>query len=165
MGENQEISRFIIKIGNKTLIYKVLLFIIHWIHFFDFFIPKKLNIFDASVRTGVIEEGKYYEVDKGTPQGGILSPLLANIYLHYCLDIWFEKRVRRQMRGYARLIRYADDFVVCFQKAEEAEVFRRVLRERLGKFGLMVSEEKSRIIAFGRYSYYTAREQGQGTLG
>jgi group II intron reverse transcriptase/maturase len=123
--------------------------------------PNILRLVGRFLRAGVMEDGKYHQVDKGTPQGGILSPLLANIYLHYCLDIWFEKRVKRQMRGYARLIRYADDFVVCFQKTEEAEAFERVLRRRLDKFGLTVSEEKSRIVPFGRYSYYTARDQGK----
>ena len=123
--------------------------------------PNILRLIGRFLRTGVMEEGKYYQVDKGTPQGGILSPLLANIYLHYCLDLWFEKRVRRQLRGYAQLIRYADDFVICFQKAEEAEAFGKAIRERLGRFGLEVSEEKSRIISFGRYPYYSARKQGK----
>lgn len=123
--------------------------------------PNILRMIGRFLRAGVMEDGKYYQVDRGTPQGGILSPLLANIYLHYCLDQWFEKRVKRQLRGYARFIRYADDFVVCFQKAEEAEEFGRILRQRLGKFGLAVSEEKSRIISFGRYPYYSARDEGK----
>jgi len=117
--------------------------------------PNILRMIGRFLRAGVMEDGRYHRVDKGTPQGGILSPLLANIYLHYCLDIWFEKRVKRQLRGYARLIRYADDFVVCLQKAEEA------IRERLGKFGLAVSEEKSRIISFGRYPYHASRKHGK----
>ena len=120
-----------------------------------------LRLIGRFLRAGVMADGKYYQVDRGTPQGGILSPLLANIYLHYSLDLWFEKRVKKQLRGYARFIRYADDFVVCFQKAEEAEEFGRVLRQRLGKFGLAVSEEKSRIISFGRYPYYSARDEGK----
>jgi group II intron reverse transcriptase/maturase len=123
--------------------------------------PNILQLVGRFLRTGVMEEGRYYQVERGTPQGGILSPLLANIYLHYCLDLWFEKRVKKELRGYARLIRYADDFVICFQKAEEAQEFGKVLRQRLGKFGLAVSDEKSRIIPFGRYPYYTAREQGK----
>lgn len=123
--------------------------------------PNILRLIGRFLRAGVMEDGKYYQVERGTPQGGILSPLLANIYLHYCLDLWFEKRVKRQLRGYARFIRYADDFVVCFEKAEEAEEFGRVLRQRLGKFGLAVSEEKSRIISFGRHPYYLARDAGK----
>ena len=123
--------------------------------------PNILKLIGRFLRAGVMEDGKYYQVERGTPQGGILSPLLANIYLHYCLDLWFEKRVKRQLRGYGRFIRYADDFVVCFEKAEEAEECGRVLRQRLGKFGLAVSEEKSRIISFGRYPYYWARKEGK----
>jgi len=123
--------------------------------------PNILRLIGRFLRSGVMEDGKFYQVDKGTPQGGILSPLLANIYLHYCLDLWFEKRVKKQLGGYARFIRYADDFVVCFQKTEEAEEFGRELEERLGKFGLTVSEEKSRIISFGRHPYYSAQEEGK----
>jgi len=123
--------------------------------------PNILRLVGRFLRAGVMEDGKYYQVDRGTPQGGILSPLLANIYLHYCLDLWFEKRVKRQLRGYARLIRYADDFVICFEKTEEAERFGRVLRQRLAKFGLAISDEKSRIILFGKHPCYEARERGE----
>jgi len=123
--------------------------------------PNILRLVGRFLRTGVMEEGQCHQVDRGTPQGGILSPLLANIYLHYCLDLWFEKRVRRQLRGYARLIRYADDFVICFQKAEEAKGFGKALKERMDKFCLKISEEKSRIIPFGRYPYYTAQKSGR----
>jgi group II intron reverse transcriptase/maturase len=118
-----------------------------------------LRLVGRFLRAGVMEDGKYYQVDRGTPQGGILSPLLANIYLHYCLDLWFEKKIKRELKGYARLIRYADDFVICFEKTEEAEEFGKVLRGRLHKFGLEVSDGKSRIISFGRYAYYAARER------
>ena len=121
--------------------------------------PNILRLVGRFLRAGVMEDGKYHQIDKGTPQGGILSPLLANIYLHYCLDLWFEKKIKRELKGHARLIRYADDFVVCFQKAEEAEVFGRILRQRLGKFGLAVSEEKSQIISFGKHPYYSARDE------
>lgn len=108
-----------------------------------------------------MEEGKYLETDKGTPQGGVLSPLLANIYLHYILDLWFERTVRKRLKGYAGLVRYADDFVVCFQYGSEAKVFGEALRRRLGKFGLRIAEEKSRIIEFGRYAWQRAQRQGK----
>jgi hypothetical protein len=99
-----------------------------------------------------MEEGKYYQSDKGTPQGGNLSPLLANIYLHYALDLWFEKKVKGALKGYSELIRYADDFIVCFQSEREAQEFGTKLHERLAKFGLKISETKSKIIEFGRYA-------------
>lgn len=120
-----------------------------------------LRLIGRFLRAGVMEEGRYYQVDRGTPQGGVLSPLLANIYLHFCLDLWFEKRVKKENHGFCQLIRYADDFVVCFQKAAEARAFGDRLKERLNKFGLKVSEEKSRILPFGRYPYYSAQEKGR----
>jgi len=92
---------------------------------------------------------------------GVISPLLANIYLHYVLDLWFEKKVKTMQKGYACLIRYADDFVVCFQAEREAKAFGEMLRERLKKFGLGVSQSKSRIIEFGRYVWQRARREGK----
>lgn len=120
-----------------------------------------LNLVGRFLKAGVMEEGKYIEVDKGTPQGGVLSPLLANIYLHYILDLWFEKRIKRQMKGYAQLIRYADDFVVCFQAKDEAEGFCGKLRERLSKFGLRLAENKTRVIEFGRYVWQRVQWEGK----
>ena len=120
-----------------------------------------LRLVARFLKTGVMEEGKYVETDKGTPQGGVLNPLLANIYLHYVLDLWFERKVKKAMKGYACLIRYADDFVVCFQAEHEAKAFGEMLRERLKKFGLHISESKSRIIAFGRYVWQRARREGK----
>jgi len=123
--------------------------------------PTILRLIGRFLRAGVMEEGRYYQVDRGTPQGGILSPLLANIYLHYSLDLWFERVVKRHTEGYCQLIRYADDFVVCFQRVVEAEGFGGVLRGRLSKFGLKISEGKSRIIPFGRYPYFRALGKGE----
>jgi len=120
-----------------------------------------LRIIGRFLKSGVIEEGKYLEIDKGTPQGGILSPLLANIYLHYILDLWFEKRVKPQLRGYAHLIRYADDFVVTFQAKSEARRFVEMLRKRLFKFGLRLKEDKISIIEFGRYVWQKAQTEGK----
>jgi RNA-directed DNA polymerase len=123
--------------------------------------PSLLRIIARFLKSGVMEEGKYQKTDRGTPQGGILSPILANIYLHYVLDIWFEKEVKKQLNGFAQLVRYADDFIVCFQYDDEARVFGKALRERLAKFGLTISEEKSRIIKFGRYACQQARNHGK----
>jgi len=120
-----------------------------------------LRLIARFLRAGVMEEGKYYQVNRGTPQGGIISPLLANIYLHYVLDLWFEKVIRREVRGFAQFIRYADDCVVCFQSGKEAEAFGERFKERLSKFGLRIAEGKSRIIEFGRYPWLKARREGR----
>ena len=115
-----------------------------------------LRLIAKFLKAGVIEEGKFIETDKGTPQGGILSPILANIYLHYILDQWFENKVKNGMKGFTQLVRYADDFVCCFQYGNEAKAFGVMLQERLNKYGLKISTEKSRIIEFGRYIWYKA---------
>lgn len=120
-----------------------------------------LRIIVRFLKAGVMEEGKYIETEKGAPQGGILSPVLANIYLHYILDLWFEKKIKRQLKGYAKLIRYADDFIVSFQSGDEAKRFGEVLKQRLNKFGLKIAENKSRIIEFGRYVWQKAQREGK----
>src|SRR3989339_267985 len=115
--------------------------------------PSFLRLIVRFLKAGIIEEGKYRETDKGTPQGGVLSPMLANIYLHYILDLWFEKVAKRELKGYSKLIRYADDFVVCFEEKESAIRFMEMLKERFAKFGLRISEEKSRVVEFGRKNW------------
>lgn len=101
--------------------------------------------------SGYMEEGKYYESDKGTPQGGLISPILANVYLHYVLDIWFEKAIKPRLKGRARLIRYCDDFIIMFRFEEDAKKVYEVLPKRLGKFGLEIEPDKTRILPFGRF--------------
>src|SRR5665647_3441022 len=108
------------------------------------------------LKAGVAEDGSVTVNDEGTPQGGVISPLLANIYLHYALDLWFEKVYRKSCTGFARIIRYADDFVVCFQYKTEADRFRAELGERLGKFNLEVEPTKTRVIEFGRFAVENA---------
>jgi len=120
-----------------------------------------LRLIGRFLKAGVMEEGKYIEVNKGTPQGGIISPILANIYLHYILDLWFEKAVKKQFKGYAQLIRYGDDFIVCFQSSREAKDFEEMLGQRLDKFGLRIAEGKSRVIGFGRYEWEKAQQEGK----
>ncbi len=120
-----------------------------------------LRLIGRFLKAGVMEEGKYIEVNKGTPQGGIISPILANIYLHYILDLWFEKAVKKQFKGYAQLIRYGDDFIVCFQSGKEAKDFEEMLGQRLDKFGLRIAEGKSRVIGFGRYEWEKAQQEGK----
>lgn len=125
--------------------------------------PSLLRIIVRFLKSGIMEEGKYQETDRGTPQGGIISPVLANIYLHYILDLWFEKKIKKEIKGYAGLTRYADDFIVCLENEEDAKAFGEKLRERLGRFGLKVSEEKSRVIEFGRKAWQGAKETGSRT--
>lgn len=103
-----------------------------------------LKLIQAWLKAGVVERGQWKPAtDEGTPQGGSISPLLANIYLHYVLDLWFEKKIQKQLRRKARLVRYADDFVVLFQDPQDLEDFKVLLRTRLAQFGLEIAEEKT----------------------
>jgi len=120
-----------------------------------------LRLIGRFLKAGIMEEGRFISTDTGTPQGGIISPLLANIYLHYILDLWFEKVIRKHQRGYAQLIRYADDFVVCFKYHDEGVAFMEKLKERLSKFGLRIAESKSRVLEFGRYASERTRRKGK----
>ncbi len=113
------------------------------------------------LKSGILEQGKLIRAEKGTPQGGIISPILGNIYLHFVLDDWFEKVVERQTKGYAGMVRYADDSVACFQYKEEAEKYLRSVKKRLAKFGLEVAEEKTKILEFGRFAARERRKQGK----
>jgi hypothetical protein len=100
-----------------------------------------------------MEDGKHLDKEKGTPQGGCASAILANIYLHYVLDNWFEWEVQKgRYRGEAYLTRYADDFVACFQYKDDAERFYGQLGERMEKFGLSLADDKTRILEFGRFA-------------
>ena len=100
---------------------------------------------------GIMEGTEIKDSDRGTPQGGLISPVLANVYLHYVLDLWFEKTIKPKLRGEAYYVRYADDFLILFQYENEARDVLEVLRKRLGKFSLEVAEEKTRILPIGRF--------------
>ena len=101
--------------------------------------------------SGYMEEMKYYETDKGTPQGGLISPILANVYLHYVLDTWFEYEIKPRLNGEAYLVRYADDFIIMFQYENDARRVYEVLPKRFSKFGLELAEDKTKILPFGRF--------------
>ena len=120
-----------------------------------------LRMVKRFLKAGVSEDGSITIPDEGTPQGGVISPLLANIYLHYALDLWFEKVHRKSCTGYARLIRYADDFVACFQTKADADRFRNELGERLGTFNLEVEPTKTRVMEFGRFAVAHAASKGK----
>jgi RNA-directed DNA polymerase len=110
-----------------------------------------LKLIGKWLRAGIMEEdGQVMHPQTGTPQGGVVSPVLANIYLHYVLDLWFEKVVRPKHQGRARLIRYADDFVAAFEHRHEANAFEQALKTRLAKFGLEVATDKTKTLRFGR---------------
>lgn len=110
------------------------------------------------LKSGIIEDMKYYESDKGTPQGGLISPVLANVYLHYVLDMWFDKVVKKRCKGEAYIVRYADDFVCFFQYENEAISFYQALKERLKKFNLELAEDKSKIMRFGRFAKQNSKD-------
>lgn len=102
------------------------------------------------LKSGIMEKEVIKESLKGTPQGGLISPILANVYLHYVLDEWVEKWIKPRSKGYVEIVRYADDFIVMFQYENEAKAFFEVLKKRLSKFNLELEESKTRIIPFGR---------------
>ena len=103
------------------------------------------------LKAGVMEQGRWIETEKGTPQGSVISPILSNLYLHYVLDLWVNQWRRKKAAGDVIIVRYADDAVLGFQYRAEAELFLKELGERLGKFGLELHPEKTRLIEFGRY--------------
>jgi len=113
------------------------------------------------LKGGVMEDGLTRATTEGVPQGGVLSPFLSNVYLHYALDLWFERRFRRQCAGEAYYFRFADDFLACFQYRADAERFLRELKERLEKFHLEVEPSKTKLIRFGRFAEQEAKREEQ----
>lgn len=124
--------------------------------------PRLLELIAKFLKAGVMENGTLEPTLKGTPQGGIVSPILANIYLHYVLDLWFELKEKKQQSGHAELVRYADDFVIGAQHEAEALRMLEDIRQRLAKFGLELAEDKTHILEFGRFAERNLRNRGQG---
>jgi RNA-directed DNA polymerase len=120
-----------------------------------------LRLIRKWIKVGVIEEGKLLESETGTGQGQPISPLLANVYLHYVLDEWFEVVVKPRLRGQAHEIRFADDAILCFERKEDAEKVMSVLPKRFAKYGLTLHPEKTRLIEFGRYAQRNAKREGK----
>jgi len=114
------------------------------------------------MKAGVMEDGRWFETKEGTPQGSVISPILANLYLHYVLDVWALAWRGKVARGDMIVVRYADDAVLGFQYREDAERFLEQLRERLRKYGLELNPDKTRLIEFGRYAAERRRRRGEG---
>lgn len=121
-----------------------------------------LRLIGKWLKAGVIEDGRRVGATKGTPQGAVISPLLANIYLHYALDLWTQQWRGRHARGKVSIVRYADDSVIGFQKADDARRFLAAMQERMGKFGLTLNAKKTRLIEFGRFAANNRLRRGQG---
>jgi group II intron reverse transcriptase/maturase len=114
------------------------------------------------LKAGVMEDGKWCETKEGTPQGAVVSPVLANLYLHYVLDLWVQAWRQKVARGDVIMVRYADDAVLGFQYREDATKFLEELQERVRKFGLELHPEKTRLIEFGRYATERRAKRGEG---
>jgi len=114
------------------------------------------------LKAGVLEHGRWIETKEGTPQGAVISPILANLYLHYVLDLWVHQWRRKKARGEVIVVRYADDAVLGFQYRDEAMRFLAELKERMARFGLELHPEKTRLMAFGRYAAQRRKKRGEG---
>jgi Reverse transcriptase (RNA-dependent DNA polymerase) len=123
--------------------------------------PRMLRLIRKWLKAGVMEDGEWKATEVGTPQGSSISPLLANVYLHYALDLWVMAW-RRQARGDVIMVRYADDAVLGFENRDEAESLRRELQEQLRKVGLELHPEKTRMIEFGRFAESNRKRRGEG---
>ena len=123
--------------------------------------PRISRLIRKWLNAGIIEDGKWFETETGTPQGAVISPLLANVYLHYVLDQWTDQW-RQNAQGDVIIVRYADDAVIGFQNQYEAEKFLKDLREQLRQYGLELNEEKTRLIRFGRFARQNREERGEG---
>ena len=123
--------------------------------------PRILNLIRRWLKAGALEEGTVHPSEEGTPQGGSISVLLSNVYLHYVLDLWFEKAIKPLMEGEAYLVRYIDDFVVCFQYRADAVRFQKVLPKRLEKYALALEPEKTKLVEFGRFAQKYAEKRGR----
>lgn len=121
-----------------------------------------LRLIRRFLKAGILEDGVFYASEEGTPQGGLVSPVLANIYLHYVLDLWFERRFARGCEGKAYLVRYADDFVACFEREADARRFEQELKARLSAFHLEVEPTKTALHRFGDLAPALCKRDGRG---
>jgi len=123
---------------------------------------RMVRLIQKWLKAGVMEQGQWHETEEGSPQGAVISPVLANLYLHYVLDLWVEAWRKKRAHGEVIIVRYADDAVLGFEHREDAEQFLEQLRERLAKFGLELHPEKTRLIEFGRFAAERRKRRGEG---
>jgi len=123
---------------------------------------RMVRLIQKWLKAGLLEQGQWIETEEGSPQGAVISPALANLYLHYALDVWAEAWRKKQAQGEMIIVRYADDAVLGFERREEAERFLEQLRERLAQFGLELHPDKTRLIEFGRYAADRREKRGEG---
>jgi RNA-directed DNA polymerase len=109
------------------------------------------------LKAGYFENGAFEKTERGTPQGGNISPMIANMFLHYVVDEWFDKAMKPRMKGYGYVVRYCDDFIALIQYKEDAEMIHNELKQRLGDNGLVTNDEKTHVISFGRFERENAR--------
>jgi group II intron reverse transcriptase/maturase len=121
-----------------------------------------LRLIKKWLRAGISEQGQWEPLKEGTPQGAVTSPLLANIYLHYVFDLWAHKWRQPEAVGTVVIVRYADDIIMGFEHKADAQRFRKEVAQRLGKFGLQLHPDKTRLIEFGRFAAHNRRRRGQG---
>jgi RNA-directed DNA polymerase len=123
--------------------------------------PRLISLIRRWLKAGILEDGEIHPNELGTPQGGSISVLLSNVYLHYVLDLWFERVVKPRLDGEAYLVRYIDDFVMCFQYRADALRFQAVLRQRLERFSLTLEPSKTKLVEFGRFAQQHASKRGR----
>jgi RNA-directed DNA polymerase len=123
--------------------------------------PRVLRLVRMWLEAGILESDEWHETERGTPQGAGISPLLANVFLHYVLDLWVHQWRRQNAHGLVSIVRYADDFVMGFESKVDAREMLTALRERLAKFGLTLHEDKTRLIEFGRLPALSRRQRGE----
>ena len=123
--------------------------------------PRVISLIRRWLKAGVLEDGEIHPNEEGTPQGGSISVLLSNLYLHYALDLWFERVVKPRLQGEAYLVRYIDDFVVCFQHRADALRVQEALAKRLERFSLTLEPSKTKLVSFGRFAQRNADRQGR----
>ena len=123
--------------------------------------PNIIRLIKRYLKGGIIKDFAYEDTEEGSGQGSVCSPILANIYMHYILVWWFEECIVPKLKGYGGLVVYADDFVVCFQYKEEAELFYELLKKRMKIFGLEMEESKTRLIEFGRMAEQNRKARGE----